>query len=84
MTAAVAGSALIAVAVPAAALDDAARGLVSGLARKAQQAPGSSQDIILCVNSPHPGPEFRALLAQELPATELDYLAQKIGIVEFF
>lgn len=82
VTAAVAESALIAVAVPAAALGDAARGLASGLARKAQQAPDSPQDIILCVNSPHPGPEFRALLAQEMAATGLDYLAQKIGIVE--
>jgi len=81
VTAAVAKSALIAVAVPAAALADAARGLVAGVAQRSQQAPDSSQDIILCVNSPHPGPEFRALLAQELPATELDYLAQKIGIV---
>jgi mannitol-1-phosphate 5-dehydrogenase len=82
LTETVARSSLIAVAVPAAAFAEVARGLAPGIARRAREAPDSPLDIILCANVLHPGPHFRTLLAKEMPAEGADYLRQKVGVVE--
>ncbi len=79
---AVAGATLIAVAVPAAVLGEVAQGLVPGLTRRAQETPDSPLDIFLCTNILHPGPDFRARLAQAMPPAAKNYVQQKVGVVE--
>jgi len=75
---AVAEADLLAVAVFPGAFPTVTRQLAPALLARRMVRPEPPLDILLCTNLSHPGPQFRALLHDALPADAQD----KIGVVE--
>lgn len=82
VTTAVTEADLLAVAVFPDAFPAVTRELADALLARRTARPEAPLDILLCTNLSHPGPQFRALLHDALPATAQAYGGAKIGVVE--
>ncbi len=82
VAAAVTEADLLAMAVFPAAFPAVTRELAPALLARRAARLEAPLDILLCTNLSHPGPQFRALLHDALPADAQAYAGDKIGVVE--
>jgi mannitol-1-phosphate 5-dehydrogenase len=73
---------LLAIAVFPTAFPAVTRALADALLARRAARPEAPLDMLLCTNLSHPGPQFRALLHDALPAAAQAYVEGQVGVVE--